>query len=48
MLFRNRRSLLLTVGYIGHSWELFGVWAWAPTFLIVSLNERFALGAVGL
>ena len=48
VLFRDRRSLLLTVGYIGHSWELFGVWAWAPAFLIVSLGGRFALGAVGL
>ena len=48
ILFRDRRSLLLTVGYIGHSWELFGVWAWAPAFLIVSLGERFTLGAVGL
>lgn len=47
-LFRDRRSLLLTVGYIGHSWELFGVWAWAPAFLIVSLGDRFSLGAVGL
>ena len=48
VLFRDRRSLLLNVGYIGHSWELFGVWAWAPAFLIVSLGNRFALGAVGL
>src|SRR5262249_44488541 len=28
--------------------ELFGMWAWAPTFLIASLGNRFALGAVGL
>ena len=48
VLFRDRRSLLLNVGYIGHTWELFGVWAWAPAFLIVSLGDRYALGAVGL
>jgi MFS family permease len=47
-LFRDRRSLLLTVGYMGHCWELFGMWAWAPAFLIASLGNRFALGAVGL
>jgi MFS family permease len=47
-LFKDRRSLLLTVGYIGHSWELFGMWAWAPAFLIASLGDRFALGAVAL
>jgi len=33
---------------MGHCWELFGMWAWAPAFLIASLGDRFALGAVGL
>ena len=47
-LFKDRRSMLLTVGYMGHCWELFGLWAWAPAFLIASLGDRFALGAVGL
>jgi MFS family permease len=47
-LLTDRRSLLLTVGYIGHCWELFGMWAWAPAFLIASLGNRFTLGAVGL
>jgi MFS family permease len=45
---RDRRSLLLTLGYMGHCWELFGMWAWAPAFLVASLRDRFALGAVGL
>ena len=47
-LLKDRRSLLLTVGYMGHCWELFGMWAWAPAFLVVSLGGRSALGAVGL
>jgi MFS family permease len=47
-LLEDRRSLLLTLGYMGHCWELFGMWAWAPAFLIASLGNRFALGAVGL
>jgi MFS family permease len=47
-LLKDRRSLLLTVGYMGHCWELFGMWAWAPAFLIASLGNRFTLGAVGL
>jgi MFS family permease len=47
-IFKDRRSLLLTVGYVGHCWELFGMWAWAPAFLIASLGHRFALGPVGL
>lgn len=48
VLLRDRRSLLLTLGYMGHCWELFGMWAWAPAFLIASLGSRFTLGAVGL
>ena len=47
-VFKDRRSRLLTLGYMGHCWELFGMWAWAPAFLVVSLGDRFALGAVGL
>ncbi|MGH6904868.1 MAG: MFS transporter [Geminicoccaceae bacterium] len=52
-LLRERRSLLLTLGYVGHCWELFGMWAWVPAFLIASLGERFArdgiaLGGIGL
>jgi MFS family permease len=47
-LVRDRRARLLTMGYMGHCWELFGMWAWAPAFLVASLGDRFALGAVGL
>ena len=47
-LFRDRRSLLLTLGYMGHCWELFGLWAWAPAFLVASLLGKTALGAAGL
>jgi MFS family permease len=49
-LLKDRRSLLLTVGYMGHSFELFGMWTWVPAFLIVTLGDQrsIALGAVGL
>lgn len=52
-LLRDRRSILLTVGYMGHCWELFGMWTWVPAFLTISLSEHFAengygLGGVGL
>ena len=33
----KRKAVLLTVGYIGHCWELFGAWAWVPAFLASSL-----------
>lgn len=47
-LLKDRHSRLLTLGYMGHCWELFGMWAWAPAFLVASLAGRFALGAVSL
>ena len=47
-LLKDRHSRLLTIGYMGHCWELFGMWAWALAFLVASLADRFALGAVGL
>ena len=32
-LVHNRESRLLIAGYIAHSWELLGMWAWIPAFL---------------
>jgi MFS family permease len=39
---RNRETMLLIGGYTAHSWELLGMWAWAPAFLAAS----FALSGV--
>jgi MFS family permease len=36
----KRQARLLTLGYIGHTWELFGAWAWIPAFLTVSLLSQ--------
>lgn len=52
-MFRDRRSRLLTIGYMGHCWELFGAWAWVPAFLTLSLGNKppfagLALGGIGL
>jgi MFS family permease len=30
---RDRSVMLLNLGYIGHSWELLGMFAWAPAFV---------------
>ena len=30
---RNARAVRLIVGYTFHSWELLGMWAWAPAFV---------------
>jgi MFS family permease len=33
---RNGRAMRLITGYTAHSWELLGMWAWAPAFLAAS------------
>ncbi len=41
----DRRSLLLTLGYTAHCWELLGMWAWMPAFLSPALTERTSWSA---
>ena len=38
----HRQTMLATGGYLGHMWELYAMWTWAPTFLAVA-----AAGSVG-
>jgi MFS family permease len=33
---RNKAAVLMILGYVFHSWELLGLWAWIPFFLSVS------------
>ena len=40
---RNARAVRLIVGYTFHSWELLGMWAWAPAFVAAA----FAIGGRG-
>ncbi len=37
VLWRNADTRHLVAGYTWHCWELLGLWAWAPSFLAVSL-----------
>ena len=40
-ILRHRETMLATGGYLGHMWELYAMWTWAPAFLAVA-----AAGAV--
>ncbi len=44
----RRRSRLLTLGYVGHCWELFGAWAWVPAFLAAAILTRGTMSAIEL
>jgi len=32
----NRRVMLANMGYLGHMWELYAMWSWLASFLVVS------------
>jgi MFS family permease len=42
----GRSSLLVTIGYTAHCWELLGMWAWMPAFLSAALRHAGETAAV--
>lgn len=46
-VFANRGVRLATIGYVGHMWELFAMYAWFSVFFAASLQEQgFAAGSM--
>ena len=37
-IFRSRPTRLANLGYFGHMWELYAVWAWLPIYLAASIG----------
>lgn len=45
---RDRNLLLVNIGYFGHMWELYAMWAWLLIFIRAALDGTVAAGTASL
>ncbi len=45
---RDRDLLLVNIGYFGHMWELYAMWAWLLIFIRTALDGGLSAGAASL
>ena len=45
-IFVGRRARLVTLGYLGHMWELYALWTWLSMYIVAGRLERGEIASI--